>query len=171
MRKTILASLAASLFLTACGSMRDSAFNPFNWFGRSRSEPAAEANTNPLIPTRRGGGVFRRAGPEVYLGQPVDTIAEMHVERVAGGAVIRVKGIAASQGWYNVRLVEDKDDGSDTTLTYTLRAQPSGLRELIGPPQSREIVAAKALTDNDLEGIRTIRVKGVKNARATSRRF
>ena len=33
---------------------------------------------------------------------------------------------------------------------------------------SREVVAAKALTANDLEGIRTIRVRGVRNQRATS---
>ncbi|MDQ2088451.1 hypothetical protein [Marimonas arenosa] len=168
MRKTILVGLTAATLLTACGSMRDSALNPFNWFGRSRSEPV-EANTNPLIP--QGGGVFRRRPPQPYAGVPVDTIAELQVERVAGGAIVRVKGIATTQGWHEVRLVEDEDDGREDTLTYTLRALPSGLRELIGPPQSREIVAAKALTENDLVGIRTIRVKGATNARSTSRRF
>ena len=170
MRKSILYGVATALLLTGCGSMRDSGLNPFNWFGRSRSEPVAEGTVNPLIP-ERSGGIFRRRAEGPYAGQPVDTISELAVERVAGGAIVRVKGIAATQGSHDVRLVEDEDDGRDDTLTYTLRALPSGLRELIGPPQSPEVVAAKALTANDLEGIRTIRVRGVRNQRATSRRF
>jgi hypothetical protein len=171
MRKPIVSGLVAALLLSACGGSGGSSANSSlgGWFGRSRSAPVAEGEVNPLIPETRG--VFRRREAAAYGGVPVETIAEMHVERTAGGALLQVKGIAQTQGYHDARLVEDEDDGSDTTLTFTLRAVPSGLRELIGPPQSRQIVAAKALTENDLLGIRTIRVRGVQNARTTSRRF
>ena len=169
MRRSFLTGMAASLLLTACGGSVGSGLNPFNWFGRSRSEPVDAGPQNPLIPKR--GGLFARRPDAPYTGLPVDTIAELRVERVAGGAIIHAKGIAATQGSHNARLVEDKDDGADNVLTYTLRAERSGLRELVGPAQGREVVAAKALTDSDLAGIRTIRVKGARNARATSRRF
>lgn len=168
MRKSILTALAATMLLTSCGSMRDSFLNPGNWFGRSRAEAVDAGPVNPLIP-KRAGGIFRR--PEAaYAGVLVDTIAELRIERVPDGAIVQVKGIASTQGWHNARLIEDKDDGSDTTLTYTLQAERSPHRELIGPPQGREIVAAKAVTENDLRDIRVIRVKGAKNARSTRRR-
>lgn len=175
MRKPIVSGLVsglvAALLLTACGGSGGSSASGSlgGWFGRSRPAKVAEGEVNPLIPQTRG--IFNRRASREYFGVPVDTIAEMHVERTAGGALLQVKGVAQTQGYYDARLVEDKDDGSDTTLTFTLKALPSGLRELIGPPQSRQIVAVKALTENDLLGIRTIRVRGVKNARTTSRRF
>lgn len=171
MRKIILSGLAASLMLTACGSMRDSGLNPFNWFGRSRSEPvsAESGPVNPLIP-QRGGGIFaRRAEPE-YFAPPVDTIADLAVERVAGGAIIRAKGIAATQGSWDARLVKDEEASTETVLVYTLMARKTNLRELVGPAHSREVVVAKHLTDSDLAGIRTIRVKGARNVHSTTRR-
>lgn len=152
--------------LTACGAVRDSAFNPFNWFGRSQPETLADGPTNPLIPKR--GGVFTRRAPAEYAGVPVAVVKELAVERAAGGAIIRVKGVAAQQGPYEVRLIEDKD-AKNGTLSYTLKALRTPTR-LVGPETSREVVAAKFVTDGDLAGIRTIRVKGAQNARSTSRR-
>ncbi|MDU8926815.1 hypothetical protein RXV86_05425 [Alisedimentitalea sp. MJ-SS2] len=148
--------------------MRDSFLNPGNWFGRSRAEAVDEGPVNPLIPKSRG--LFRRKAEEEYRGIVIDTIAELRIERATDGAIIQVKGIANTQGWHNARLIEEEDDGSDTTLTYTLQAQRSPYRELIGPPQGREIVVAKVVTENDLAGIRVIRVKGAKNARSSRRR-
>lgn len=168
MRKPLMALMVATLTLSACGAVRDSRLNPFNWFGQSRAEAVGAGPTNPLIPPRNR---FRR--PEaVYAGVPVDTIKEMAIERVAGGAIVRVKGISASQGAYEVRL-EAENDGQPVknTLTYTLKAQyPRGNRR-IGAETSREVVAARFISDNDLAGVRTIRVVGARNARSSNRRF
>ena len=41
MTRTILAILAISLTVSACGRIRDSRVNPFNWFGRDRTETVA----------------------------------------------------------------------------------------------------------------------------------
>lgn len=169
MRKSLLALVVASMTLTACGSMRDSAINPFNWFGRSKSEAVPAGTANPLIP--KSGGVFTRRAPDVYAGVPVATIKELVVERAPGGAIIRVKGVAAQQGPYEVRLVKDEngsEDATNNTLSYTLKALRTQTR-LVGPETSREVVAAVFVSDNDLVGIRTIRVKGAQNARTTSR--
>lgn len=166
MRKSVLALLVAGMTLTSCGAIRDSRINPFNWFGRSQAEaPRAEGSTNPLIPERT---MFqRRRGPEVYLGRAVDQIVEMRVERAAGGAVLRVKGIAATQGSFDVRLTDD-DETPDGTLSYTLRALvPPGQR--VGTAPSREVVAARFITDKELAGIRKIVVNGGRNARSSRR--
>lgn len=168
MRTPILALLLAGMTLTACGSIRDSGLNPFNWFGRSRAETLpATGPVNPLIPT--GGGLFSRRGPAAYTGTPVAVIKDLVIERAAGGAIIRVKAVADRQGPFEVRLIKD-DDAKDGTLSYTLKALQTPTR-LVGPETAREIVAAKFVTDGDLAGIRTIRVKGAKNARSTSRRY
>ncbi|MCF3594372.1 hypothetical protein LZG00_10195 [Rhodobacteraceae bacterium LMO-12] len=165
MRKSLLALLVATMTLSACGSIRDSAVNPFNWFGRSRAEAAPQGTTNALIPKR--SGIFARRAPGPYAGIPVATIKDLAVDRAAGGAIIRVTGVAAQQGPYEVQLVKD-EDAADGTLSYTLKALRTPTR-LVGPETSREVVAAQFVTDGDLAGIRTIRVNGAQNARSTSR--
>lgn len=169
MRTSIILLLTATLTLSACGAIRDSRVNPFNWFGGSRAESLpADENTNPLIPQR--SGVFARRPEAPYVGVPVAVIDDLSIERSPGGAIIRVRGTAATQGAHEVRLVEEEDESDATTLTYTLKAQfPQGTRR-VGAATSRELTAARFLTSNDLEGIRTIRVKGAQNARVTSRR-
>ncbi|WP_137700322.1 hypothetical protein [Marimonas lutisalis] len=169
MRKSFTLLLVATLTLTACGSIRDSRLNPFNWFGGSRAEAVPEGEANPLIP-KRGGGLFARRPAAPYAGIPVDTIETLAIERVTGGAIVRVTGVSARQGAYEVRLVEDEDDGDEATLTYTLRALYPA-RSRVGAKTSREVTAARHLTTEDLEGIRNIRVRGVRNARVSSRRF
>lgn len=169
MRTSIILLLTATLTLSACGAVRDSRINPFNWFGGSRAEslPATE-NTNPLIPER--SGVFARRPEAPYAGVRVAVIDDLTIERSPGGAIIRVRGTAAKQGAHEVRLVKEDDESDATTLTYTLKAQfPQGSRR-VGPATSRELTAARFVTSNDLAGIRTIRVKGAQNARSSSRR-
>ena len=76
MRKTLSLLLASTITLTACGAVRESRINPFNWFGQSRSESVqTKQNTNPLIP-EKSGGVFAgmRAKDAEYLGLPFDQV-------------------------------------------------------------------------------------------------
>ncbi|WP_322865787.1 hypothetical protein U5922_006030 [Aquicoccus sp. G2-2] len=167
MRKPILVLLLASMTLAACGSMRDSRINPFNWFGRSRAEaPATAENTNPLIPKR--SNMFQRRAPGPYAGLTVDQVTALKIERAPGGAIVHVTGVAATQGSYDVKLVKEDSDRADT-LVYTLKALVPP-RQRVGTELSRELTAATFVTTNDLSGIRTIRVLGARNARSTSRR-
>lgn len=163
MRIPVLALLIAATTLSACSTR----LNPLNWFGRSRAEaPRAQGTNNPLIPER---SMFQRArGEEVYLGIPVDQIIDLRAERAQGGAILRIEGLAATQGAFDVRVIKDKDTPPGV-LSYTLKAvMPAG--RPVGQQSSRGITAAKFITENDLEGVSKIIVNGARNARSTSRR-
>ena len=168
MKKTIGLLLIATLTLSACGRVRDSAINPFNWFGGSETVETTAEEINPLIPRERES-LLRR--PEAaYAGTLVADLTTLKVERVAGGAIIRVKGIASTQGAFDVRMEPENEDQEPVkgVLTYTLLAvQPPGFRQ--GPAQSREITAAVFRTDQELANVRTIRVVGA-NKTLQSRR-
>ena len=168
MKKTIGLLLIATLTLSACGRVRDSAINPFNWFGGSETVETTAEEVNPLIPQERES-LLRRPEAE-YAGTLVADLTTLKIERVAGGAIIRVKGIASTQGAFDVRMEPENEDQEPVkgVLTYTLLAvQPPGFRQ--GPARSREITAAVFRTDQELANVRTIRVIGA-NKTLQSRR-
>lgn len=175
MSRSIAALILVSLIVSACG-IRDSRLNPFNWFGNSREAAApAPVNTNPLIPRQREGLFNSRAAREranAYRGQPVDTITELAIERVPGGAIVRAKGVSRFQNTYDVRLIPAIEDEvpQDGILEYRLEAVVPEKPVAGGPQRVRTIFAGRSLTDQQLEGVRSIRVAGVQNARIASRR-
>ena len=174
MRRSIVLCLALTLVLSACGGVRDSRLNPLNWFGRDRPAPVAaeEGEVNPLIPQESGLGLFsrNRDGAE-YAGQPVDVIRNLDVERVPGGAIVRATGLSRFQNTYSVRLTLVTLDGPvDGALEYRLEAIVPEAPIAGGSERQREVVAAVSLTDQELRGVRVIRVSGVENARASARR-
>jgi len=160
--------LVSALLVTGCGRVRDSVINPVNWFGRSQSTANVPTDTevNPLIPARRAS-IFRQEQDDSYRGTDVAEVTGLFVERRPGGAVIRAEGTALYQGPFDVRLVKLDEESDESTLTYALRAlQPRGAQ---GPAQTRRVIAADWLTDNELLGIRTIRVKAQGNTRTARR--
>jgi hypothetical protein len=173
MRKSFSALLVSTLVLTGCATVRDSRVNPFNWFGNARSESLtqAEVNTNPLIPTRSGLFASARAEEAVYTGRPFDQVTDLTIERVPGGALIRVTGLAARQGIYDVQLTPANEDELpvDGVLTYRLEGVEPARNTPVGAQPTREVVAARKITDQTLAGVQTIRVEGQRNA-LTSRR-
>ncbi len=167
--------LVASMTLGGCAAVRDSRVNPFNWFGNSQSEPVAAVDpeeVNPLIPTRAGLFERQRAERERYVGRPIDTVSDLVVERVPGGAIVRATGVARVQGLYSVQLTPDNEDElpEDGVLTYRLEGIAPGQQVVGGSTRTRTHTAARKLTDQDLQGVRVIRVVGVQNARTTRRR-
>lgn len=176
MRLTLSALLISSMTLGGCAAVRDSSVNPFNWFGGSRSEPVATApvaaSTNPLIPSQRAGLFGRkRAEREIYLGTPIDTVSDLVIERVPGGAIIRASGVSQAQGLYEVRLTPETEDDEavDGVLSYRLEGRLPENARPGGSVATRTVTAAHAVTDQQLRGVSTIRVVGARNAR-TSRR-
>jgi hypothetical protein len=172
MRKTFILLLLSTV-LVACGSIRESRINPFNWFGQSRSEAIVpvEENTNPLIPRR--GGLFSRgrAREAVYQGTPFEQVTDLKIERVPGGAIIRATGLAARQGIYDVQLTPENEDEEPVNgvLTYRLEGIRPERATPVGAAPTREVTAARALTDQQLRGVRTIRVEGQLNAQVARR--
>lgn len=167
MSKTVSLLLAAALTLTACGTIRDSRVNPFNWFGQSRSVATGPAEqTNPLIPTRAGLFGNARAEEEIYTGRPFDQVSDLTIERIPGGAVIRATGLAARQGIYEVQLTPANEDEEavDGVLIYRLEGVLPDRRTNVGTQPTREVIAARRVTDQILRGVRVIRVEGQRNA-------
>ncbi|SMX28348.1 hypothetical protein TRP8649_02467 [Pelagimonas phthalicica] len=167
MKKPISVLVVSMLVLTSCGAVRDSVVNPFNWFGRSKSEPVAtEANVNPLIPKRRAS-LFRKEKDESYKGWEIAEVTQLLVERRPGGAIVRASGVTAQQNAFDVKLVPVKEQSNETTLTFAFKALQA--RGPVGSEASRTVTAAIWLTDNQLAGIRQIRVVAANNARVSRR--
>ena len=158
----------AALALAGCGGgIADSWVNPGNWFGQSRGQAIdASGPVNPLIPKRRLG----QRAPVEYSGNAVDQIKSLRIERKPGGAIINVVGVTDAIGYYDVRLRAENDNKPvKGVLTYTLSAErPADL--LNGTEASRQVVAARFVSDQQLEGVRTIVVQGARNQRSTRRR-
>ena len=106
MRIILTTALVSALALPGCGgSSGGSAYNPLNWFGKSRNETVAPEATNALIPQK---SAFRRerAAPE---GVAVAQILALAIEPAAGGAILRATGLSPTLGAYDVRLVPEFD--------------------------------------------------------------
>lgn len=166
MRKPITLFVVAALTLSACGSVRDSRLNPFNWFGQSRSESVeAKQEANPLIPERAA----RKQRDEAPLPGPlVARVTELTVERVPGGAVVRAEGLAAAAGAFDVILLP-RETGEGATLTYEMRAKLPARAPGGGPEAGRRVIAAASVTDQKLRGVRTIEVVAQENLRSVRR--
>ncbi len=173
MTKTITLLLVSSMILASCG-FRESRVNPLNWFGRSSSEPVQTGEqeaVNPLIPRRTGLFASNRAKKSIYLGTPIDQIADLTVERVPGGAIIRATGVAARQGYYQVQLTpsNEEEEPEDGVLVYRMEAVRPSSRTRVGTQPTREIIAGRSVTDQTLQNVRAIRVEGKLNARVVRR--
>jgi hypothetical protein len=174
MRKTLSILLISTLTLTACGSVRESRVNPFNWFGQAQSEPVqTKKNTNPLIPEKRGVGLFAglREKNNLYVGIPFEQVTNLTIERVPGGAIIRATGLAARQGYYAVQLTPANEDELpvDGVLTYRLEGVRPNKNTAVGTVPTREVIAGRQLTDQEMAGVRSIRVEGQLNALVSRR--
>ncbi|MEJ6395180.1 hypothetical protein V8J82_18095 [Gymnodinialimonas sp. 2305UL16-5] len=140
--------LSLILSLAACGSR----LNPLNWFGGEREQRVRIAPD---------------AAAENPNGDPrplVSEIAQLSVEQTTSGAIIRVTGLTASQGYFDAALVEvERGDGN---LVLALRAAPP-----LGAatPGVQQIAVGLAVTSGELAGIRTITVIGQNNRRTVSR--
>lgn len=163
MQKSLSVLLISAVVLSGCGNSR---LNPKNWFGRSQAVPVASAtDANPLIP--RKNRLLKR--DTSYQGTLVGEIRDLTIERVPGGAIARVAGLADQQGPYEVRLIP-LNDGAPVggVLSYELRALNLPYKA-VGTERSRTLTAAVFVTDQDLAGVREIRVLGARNARSSRR--
>jgi len=171
MRKPATLMILATVVLTGCTAISESPANPFNWFGSSQPDPEAlnpaDAEVNPLIPARRAS-VFFDNQPEAYTGLLIADVTELLVERRPGGAIIRATGQASRAGPFDVRLVPNAEDSTDSALMLDLRALQSPGPSNTGA-RARQVTVAMWVSDTELSGIRTISVRGANSARTVRR--
>lgn len=145
------ALLCLCLGLAACGSIRDSKMNPFNWFGRSQE---VEKVAMPTAPQDRRG--------------LVQQVLTLNVEETNGGAIIRATGLPPTQGYWDAELVALPVDETGR-LVLEFRIFPPIKQANTGTAPSREVTVALFLTSYKLNEIREIVVQGEANARAARR--
>ncbi|MEZ5779513.1 MAG: hypothetical protein R3E44_14250 [Paracoccaceae bacterium] len=153
MKLPVTALLIAALSLGGCGKIRDSRFNPFNWFGRSQSSNVVVVQGVPV-----DGRLL------------VDQVTEMEVARQPGGAIVRATGLPPTQGWWDAALVaENNGQPVDGVLTYRfVLSEPLG-QTRVSTPRSREVTAAVYVSDIKLAEVRQIVVLGTQNSRSSRR--
>ena len=163
-------------------SVRGSALNPFNWFGRSRESrqrsQAASGEDAELIAAVEAAAARpdRRRGPSTFrpeLGDYrilVHQVTGMSVDRVPGGAIVRATGLPRSQGYWDAELIAAPLSAqSDGTLVFEFRVfPPLGTRQA-GTAPSREVTVARYVSDQTLAGVRQIVVVARQNSRAAGR--
>ncbi len=100
-----MAALSVLMLVSACGKIRESRLNPFNWFGRSE--------------------VVQTAAPaKAEDGRPmVQQVLSMSVEPMQGGAIVRATGLPPTQGWWDGELVA-REMGDDGAMIYDFRLVP-----------------------------------------------
>ncbi|MCB1522962.1 MAG: hypothetical protein KDJ23_02595 [Rhodoblastus sp.] len=157
MKLAVTGALVLTLVVSGCAKVRDSKFNPVNWFGRSKA--VATAPANPVVPGRPDDGRLL-----------VDQVTELEVARQPGGAIVRASGLPPTQGWWDAALVPENDGlAVDGVITYrfVVAAPPKAKR--VSTPQSRELTAAIFLSDMRLQDVRQIVVVGTQNSRSVRR--
>ena len=150
--QTITAVAICSLLMAGCARIGESRFNPVNWFGSDEdtttvSAPIIEEDPRPLIPE----------------------ISDLRIERSPGGAIIRATGVPPAQGWHGGVLVPLSDGPIDGVLTFAFRAIPPDGITPSSTQQSRELVVAVFIPEQQLQRTRTVRVMGARNLRSARR--
>lgn len=151
MRATILA-FAALIGVSACSL--GSVSGPSSWFGGGGAE-----RTSDLAAVTEGQALPRVAG-----------IAAAEAAPTRHGVIIRATGIAATQGYYNARLVPAAavpPEGGVLTLVFL--ADPPDRAQPVGTVTGRRIMAAIFLHESDLPQVRSIRIESASNAVTVSR--
>lgn len=147
----IIAALTLVSFLSACGGVRDSRLNPFNWFGRDKEEIVLAAE---VIDPR--GLVFQ--------------IVSLKVDRLPDGAIIHVVGLPETQGYFAAELVPLNGEFPDKgTLVYEFRLVSPPTQTPVGNTRSREILAAHFVSTQTLGGVRRIQIIAQSNRRTVNR--
>ncbi len=151
MRRQVLAGLAATLVLAACGQSR---WNPRNWFGRSRR---AAPDTAPV--------------PAAEPGDPRQLVAEvtgLTIDRTPTGAIVRATGLPPTQGYWEAELVEVATEDPEAAV-FDFRVSPPQEPFPASTPRSREVIVATFLSNTRLATLRQITVQGANSARTAGR--
>jgi len=154
MTRPLLAALALTMLLSACGTVRDSRLNPFNWFGGSRSAPTA-------------------LGPVATITEDRPLVAQvtaLSIERTTTGAIVRAEGLTPTQGWWDAELVPQTSlTPMDGVVVYHFRIYPPDRQTRVSTPQSRSVSVATTLSQAQLATIREVVVVGAETQRSTRR--
>ncbi len=155
MKITVVALLAVSLTVSSCGSIRQSRFNPRNWFGHSQE--GARPDLGPVS--------------NVVDHRPlVPQVTGLTIERTSSGALVRAEAVMPGAGWWDPELVaENYGRPHDGVLTFRFVAAAPRQPIAESSAAARTIVAVHALTQAQLDTTAEIVVTGETNSRRARR--
>ncbi|SFI67544.1 hypothetical protein [Celeribacter neptunius] len=164
-RQVIISGLVLSL-LAGCATVRDSKFNPLNWFGASEPVAVDEYGQQVVVlktlAPRKGYPVFVDTRPLA------PAISDVQVVKSASGAIITASAALPSTGYYDAELLRMPSDQPGVAI-FEFRLRPPAEAAPTGTTAQRRITAAKSLSNAEIAGIRTIIVKGAEGARQVRR--
>ncbi|WP_424970480.1 hypothetical protein [Dinoroseobacter sp. S76] len=108
--------------------------------------------------------------PEVFVEdrrQSVRSVSSVRRDRLPGGIVVTAVGRPDVQGFWDAELVPLTEDGPvNGELTFEFRVAEPVLPTPPGTERSREIVAARFISDIQLQGVNRIVVNSNSNSRS-----
>lgn len=137
--------------LSGCGGFKESKLNPFNWFKRSEARMMVEVSAGVADPRPL-----------------VETVLDLVVEPIPGGAIVRARGLPPTQGWWDAELVPVPQEETGL-LVYEFRIMQPAEPKDVNVPRSREVDVALYVSDYKLEFVSEIVVQGATNARSAHR--
>lgn len=164
-RQVIISGLVLSL-MAGCATVKESRFNPLNWFGKSESIAVDQNGQNVTVlktlAPRKGYPVFVDTRPLA------PQIIEMQMVKSASGAIVTATAALPSTGYYDAELVAVPSESANT-LVFDFRLRAPSQNAPAGTAAQRQITAAKSLSNADIAGIRTVIVRGADGARQVRR--
>jgi len=141
--------LVAALALGGCARVSDSRFNPLNWFERDAQQAERPRDIRPLVPPD--------AVTEIVDARPlVAAVSDLEVTPTFGGILVRAFGTATDSGAYSAQLTLAETSASEITLDFrAFQGRGAG---------GARVTVARFITNSELGGARTIRVRSASNA-------
>ncbi len=167
MRRELIAGGLALVMLSGCATVRESRFNPMNWFGRSEPVQQTTVDGQPVtvlqtLAPRKGYPAFTDTRPLA------PALADVSIQRSASGGIVTATAAVPALGYYDAELVPVPSERSDT-LVFDFRLRPPSTAQGTGNEAQRRITAARALSFPELEGVRRIVVNAANGARQVRR--
>lgn len=135
---------------------------------------AGAACSRPVATTLAPEGGY--PDPAADTRPRVAEVTALAMEPTPGGAILRVKAMADSPGWWDIGLRRAQGGDDDPAeRRFDLRGRPpvdatgARLPATGGPAALREIDAAVFLSNRDLDGVRRITVTGDRGSRTLRR--
>jgi hypothetical protein len=152
MRGRPILTLTLCAGLAGCGDSSMNSLNPFNWWGGD--DVAVEVTPDGEV-----------VDPRPLIGEVTALVAES----TPGGVIIRATGLPPTQGFWDAVLLPDSPElipDEDGVLGFDFRAAMPLVAQPVGSPRTREIVTGYFLSNQDLAGIRSVTIRGERNARS-----
>lgn len=132
--------------------------------GCSRLNPGTWLNSGGTTPTPQG---MTAVAPVQDSRPRIDRVTSVNVDRTPNGVIVRAAGDGGTLGWSNAALVAQPVQDGDLVLEF--RALPPQGTAGAGTEATRAVIAAAAVTNDDLAGVRRIVVRAEGNALSAAR--